>query len=287
MKIGVLIRYSKAEVDWLVAEGFGSCQLLIWAGDPLDPNVKGNDRELEVAREYLAERAIEVSAVGAYPNLLDPDASKARKNQAHLRSLIPVCRKLGVKTLCTFAGRIPDKDLLDNIPAFRKVFSPIVRRVEDAGMRLAFENCPMFHSFPFRGVNIAYTPVAWDAMFEAIPSEAMGLEYDPSHLICLLIDPVQTIYDYGQKIFHVHAKDAEVIWGNVRRNGILEHGAVRHRVPGLGQADWREIISALVEVGYRGNLDIEGRHDPVFGGELEKVGLRIAKKHLEQFVMQG
>lgn len=286
MKIGVLIRYSKDEVDFLVREGFRSCQLLIWPGDPLDPNIKGNDVELERAKDYLAEKGIEVSAVGAYPNLLDPDPAKAKKNIAHVRSLIPVCRKLGVKTLCTFAGRDPNKDILDNIPQFKRVFTPIVKKVEDAGLELAFENCPMFSHFPFRGVNIAYTPVAWDAMFDAIPSDRMGLEYDPSHLICLLIDPVQVIYDYGRKIFHVHAKDAEVVWRKVRRNGILERGSVRHRVPGLGQSNWKDIVSALVEVGYRGNLDIEGRHDPVYEDELEHAGLVIAKRHLEQFVVQ-
>jgi sugar phosphate isomerase/epimerase len=285
VRIGVLSRWGKQHVDWLVGEGFGSCQLLIWPGDPLDPNVAGEDLELEKARDYLAEKKVEVSAVGAYPNLLDPDLAKARRNQNHLKSLIGVCKKLGVKTLCTFAGRMPDKDILDNIPAFKRVFTPIVKRIEGAGMKLAFENCPMFHHFPFRGVNIAYTPIAWDAMFEAIPSDAVGLEYDPSHLIGLLIDPVQTIRDYGSRIFHVHAKDAEVLWHKVRRVGILERGVVRHRTPGLGQVNWKEVISALVEAGYRGNLDIEGRHDPVFGGELEEAGLRIAKKHLEQFIV--
>ena len=234
MKIGVLTRYSHKDVDFLADQGFGSCQLLIWPGDPLDPTVAGNDRKLGEAKDYLAARGIEVSAVGAYPNLLDPDASKARANQAHVKALIPLCGKLGVKTLCTFAGRIPDKSVADNIPAFKKVFTPIVKRIEDAGMRLAFENCPMYHAFPFRGVNIAHTPRAWDAMFEAVPSESMGLEYDPSHLICQLIDPVQAIRDYGSRIFHVHAKDAEVLWHNVRRNGILEDGAVRHRVPRPG-----------------------------------------------------
>ena len=59
---------------------------------------------------------------------------------------------------------------------------------------------------------------------------------------------------------------------------------MRHRVPGLGQADWSQIISALREVGYQGNLDIEGRHDPVLHGEYEEEGLVIAFKHLSQFV---
>ena len=286
MKIGILTTYSKEDVDFLAEQGFGSCELLVPQGSPLAPSSPGYKAALDEAKAYLAEKNVEVSAVGVYHcNALDPDPAKAEANAAHIASLISVCQRLGVRDLCCFAGRDPEKDVLDNIPAFKKAFTPIVRRVEDAGLRLSFENCPTFHSFPFRGVNIAYNPEAWDAMFEAIPSDSMGIEYDPSHLIGMLMDPVQAIYDYGEKIFHVHAKDGEVVWRVVRRNGFYAHGAFRFRTPGLGQVNWKDVISALVEVGYRGNLDIEGLHDPVYKDDLELAGLLIAKKHLEQFVV--
>jgi len=283
VKIGLLVRYTDAEVEFLTRHGFGSLQLLIWPGDPLDPKTTSK-RRLLAARDRLAEEGLEVSAIGSYGNSLDPDGRKARAQQRHLERLMDVCEMFGVKTLSTFAGRDPEKSIPDNIPAFKRVFTPLAKKAEDRGLQIAFENCPMFHAHPFRGVNIAYTPAAWDLMFDAVPSPALGLEYDPSHLVCLLIDPIDVIYRYGPKIMHVHAKDAEVVWRTVRRNGILEPGAVRHRMPGLGQVDWGRTVSALVETGYTGNLDIEGRHDPVFRGDREEQGLLISLKHLAQFV---
>lgn len=105
------------------------------------------------------------------------------------------------------------KDIPDNTPAFKGVFSPIVKQAEDKGIRIAFENYPMFHYFPFRGINIVCCPRVEDLMVDAILSETIGLEYDPSHLICLLIDYVEIIYKCGAKISHVYAKDAELLAG--------------------------------------------------------------------------
>ena len=73
--------------------------------------------------------------------------------------------KVGVVT--TFAGRDPEKSVEDNIDIFKEVFTPFVRKAEELDVKIAIENCPMMHGFPFRGVNIAYSPHAWDLMFEA------------------------------------------------------------------------------------------------------------------------
>lgn len=283
MKVGYLCRHSDREIAFATEAGFGSVQLLISPGDPLDPATTSAD-EVKAARDAWGEAGIEISALGYYGNHLDPDPAKAAAVRAHFVALFDTAQLLGVKCICTFAGRDPEKSVLDNIPAFTQVFTEHARLAEDRGLTIGFENCPMFHSFPFRGTNIAYCPAAWDAMFDAVPSPALGLEYDPSHLICLLIDYLQVIYDYGERIVHVHAKDAELVWPVVKRNGIMWPGAVRHRTPGMGQGDWARIISALHEVGYAGNLDIEGRHDPVYKGPRENEGLVISLRHLQQYI---
>ncbi|HCU35899.1 MAG TPA: sugar phosphate isomerase [Armatimonadetes bacterium] len=283
MRIGYLCRYSDSEIAFAKQAGFGSIQLLIWPGDPLDPTITSADEVLR-ARDKYAEAGIEVSALGCYVNQLDADEATARRNVEYFRLLYDVAEQMGVDTIGAFAGRNPELDIPENIPLFESVWTEGAAIAEDRGLRIAFENCPMFHYFPFRGVNIAYTPRAWELMFEAVPSPALGLEYDPSHLVCLLIDYLQVIHDWGERIYHVHAKDAEIDWRAVRRNGILEPGAVRHRTPGMGVVKWSEVISALVEVGYEGNLDIEGRHDPVYHGARENEGLVISLRHLEQFV---
>jgi len=282
MKIGYLCRYSKEEISFAKEAGFGSIQLLVWPGDPLDPTEASKD-EIQAAAEDYRTAGIEVSALGCYINQLDPDEATAKQNQDYFKKLFDVAEWMGVDCIGAFAGRDPELDVMDNLPRWKQVWEPTVKLAEDRGIKIGYENCPMFHYFPFRGVNIAYAPMVWDAMFSEIDSPNLGLEWDPSHLVCLLIDYLQTIYDYGDKIVHVHAKDAEIVWRNVNKNGILEPGAVQHRTPGMGDVDWAKVVSALVEVGYEGNLDIEGRHDPIYHGMRENEGLVISLRHLEQF----
>jgi sugar phosphate isomerase/epimerase len=286
VKIGVLMPYSEESLAFLTKYGFGSFEMLCWPdrGDLLpDTSTK---KDVQAARERIAEVGLECSCLGWYPNMLDPDAKARQANVARFKKLMDMAVALGVDTVCTFAGRDPQKDIPDNIPMFKKVWAPLARRAEDMGLKIGFENCPMFHYFPFRGINIAYTPRAWERMFEAVDSPALGIEYDPSHLICLGIDYLQIIRDWGHKFVHAHAKDAELQWENVRKYGFLEPGAVRHRMPGLGQVDWGATIGLLVEYGYRGNLDIEGRHDPVFKDELEETGLLISRNTLQRYCPQ-
>jgi len=279
MRIGLLVSYTEEEINFLTRVGFKSCELIVSPGSALDPAV-AKKRDIARAKDTLAERGIEVSAIGHYQNNLAPNQKQRKDAVAHLERLLDLCTMMDVGVMCTFAGRVPDLSIEDNIPHFKEVFAPLAKKAEDKGLKIGFENCPMFHHHPFRGINIAYTPRAWDFMFDAVPSPALGLEYDPSHLICLLIDPVEIIRAYGSKIVHVHAKDAEVDYSFVRMHGILEPGAVRHRTPGMGDVNWAKVVSALVEFGYKGNLDIEGRHDPIFGGALEEAGLIIGYKHL-------
>ena len=283
MRIGYLAAYSEAEVEFARAAGFGSLELLVGPGAPLDPTT-ATDSSIQQAREALAEADIEVSALGWYPNMLEPEQSRRAEQSAFFRRLFELAEQLGVQTLCTFAGRVPDLDIPENIPHFIDVWAPLAKEAEDRGLRIGFENCPMFHTFPFRGINLAYTPRAWDLMFEAVPSPVLGLEYDPSHLIALEIDYLWALREYGSKVFHVHAKDAERLMHNVRKYGHFEPGGVRDRVPGMGASDWGAIISTLHEVGYTGNLDIEGRHDPIYHAARENEGLVIALRHLSQFI---
>ena len=275
MKIGLLVHSQTPEIDLLTELGFESCELLVLPG-------AGKPAALLREIDGIRDRGVEVSSVGHYGNALSPDPAVKRAALATLRSVIDLAAEAGVPVVGSFAGRDPEKSAEDNLPAFKRTWRPLVARAEDRGVTIAIENCPMFHGHPFRGINIAFTPRIWDLMFEALPSDHLALEYDPSHLVCLQIDYLQIVRDYGPKIAHVHAKDAEVLWHNVRRNGVFEHDAVRHRMPGLGQVDWPALVSALVESGYAGPLDIEGRHDPVFGGEREAEGLVIAKRTLER-----
>jgi sugar phosphate isomerase/epimerase len=98
-----------------------------------------------------------------------------------------------------------------------------------------------------------------------------------------LIDPMPQLDRWAHRIFHIHGKDATVDWNVVRTRG-TRGGApyVWHRHPGFGDSNWTDIISVLRRNGYRGAIDIEGWHDPVYKGDLEMTGQVHAMRYLKQ-----
>lgn len=97
-------------------------------------------------------------------------------------------------------GFAPEKSL----PAVVELAKQFVELAEKYGVKLCYENCPMMG-------NIATSPDLWKAVFDAVDSEQLGLCYDPSHLVWQFIDPYKNIYQFADRIFHVHAKDTVVI----------------------------------------------------------------------------
>ena len=100
-----------------------------------------------------------------------------------------------------------------------------------------------------------------------------GFNFDPSHLVWQLIDPVIFIKTFAGRIYHAHAKDAELQEDEVHRSGVIPTGSwmrrdrgFRFRVPGWGQVNWRRVITALVSTGYDHVLSFE-HEDPVMSPE--------------------
>ncbi|MDQ2730898.1 MAG: sugar phosphate isomerase/epimerase [Armatimonadota bacterium] len=282
MKIGFLADYSPDTVQFAGESGFGCLELDCSPGSAMNANkiLSGGASEI---LENMEQYGLDISALAWYANLLDPIPETRASNTEYFQKLIDAAASLGVQTVCTFAGRIPDKSIADNIPAFKEVWQPLARYAEDHGVRIAFENCPMTSSFPFHGINIAFKPEAWDLMFDAVPSAALGIEMDPSHLYWLHIDYIKATYQYGARIFHVHAKDTEINYGRFAEEGIYGTNWWRYRIPGWGEIRWQKFIAALLDVGYTGNLDIE-HEDPVFHGDHHREGLMLGLKHLSQLV---
>jgi sugar phosphate isomerase/epimerase len=81
----------------------------------------------------------------------------------------------------------------------------------------------------------------------------------------------------------VHAKDATMHWDVIRTRGIRgSEPYYHHRTPGFGDADWADLIGILRQAGYRGTVDIEGWHDPVYRDELELPGQIAALAYLRR-----
>jgi len=291
MRIGFMARFDQERIAFMKEHGFGCVELFSFPDEPFIPGKDGWKDKAAEARDGFAEAGIRISCLaGFYANHMDADPEVARRHFEHVRNCLVLAREMNVPVVAGFAGRILNEPLDKSLPMFKKIWSEHAKAAEDAGVKIAFENCPMgtFHSV-FGGNNCICTPDMWDKCFDAVPSEALGLEWDASHLVCQSIDPVANIRRYGNRIYHVHAKDAKLEREVADRYGIYHRGAVEHCFPGLGDSDWGLIVKELLRTGYRGDLNIEGRHDTVFrnhegGSQFEDWGLRIALSHLSQFI---
>jgi sugar phosphate isomerase/epimerase len=285
---------------WAASSGFEMLEICCWpaaggerrryAGvthidvDSLD---EAKASEIEA---LLAGHGIEISALGYYPNNLHPDPAHREAVNEHTRKVIAAAATLGVETVCTFVGRDPNASLPDNMAAFREVWPGLVEHAESHGVRIAIENCPMIFSYDEwpGGANLAYAPAIWREMFETIPSAGFGLNFDPSHLVWQLIDYERAIYEFADRIFHVHAKDLEI-----RRDGLYEHGVLSlgmgwqvPRLPGLGEVRWDRFMAALYATGYDGGVIIE-HEDRTFEGTDELVirGFEVARDVLAPYIV--
>ena len=274
--IGTVIR---PEADFaaslaLYPDGF-ECYQLVWALKHCGV-VPDLQEQVAAVRDAAAARGACISALGVYGNPLREDAAGESARDG-LRRAILAAHKYGTDVVGCFAGRVPWTAVPDSLPRFREVFGELARRAEDSGVRLAFENCLQGGNWERGETNIGFHPAAWELMFDAVPSAALGLEWEPCHLMCQQIDPLPVLDRYAARIFHVHGKDGHLNPASLAASGT--HGpeqVVRHRFPGLGDSDWSVIFRKLSAAGYRGVVDIEGGHDPVFRGELEMEGQRNA-----------
>jgi len=182
-------------------------------------------------------------------------------------------------------GRDNSLTVDQNLPLFKERFEAIARLAEDQGVRVAFEPWPgsvQGHG-PYRWTNLATTPELWDKLFETVPSMALGLEYDPSHLVWQGIDHLQAIRDYGERIYHIHAKDIIIDRDLLKRVGVHGRGWWRFAIPGLGVIDWPALFETLKDVGYAGDMAVE-HEDREYLGDRWNEGLALGLKTLRPLV---
>jgi len=296
MRIGFMTHFDPERVKFARENGFGSVELVTPIGTDYLPGNDGWKDKASQVKAAFDEAGIRISCIGGfYVNHMDP--ANAEQFKRHTRAVIDLAEFMGVPVVAGFAGRLVDQDLEASIPKFKEIWSEHAKYAADRGIKIAFEHCPMGrHHLPPGGINCMCTPAMWEKCFDAAGADNLGLEWDPSHLVCMFIDPVENLEQFGSRVFHVHAKDAKVRWHLLRRYGIYHPGVIEHCFPGLGDTDWAAVIKELRRQGYHGDLNIEGRHDSVFrdprpdrgkdpaGPKLEDLGLLIGLRHLSQFV---
>ena len=204
-----------------------------------------------------------ISALGFYGNpMCDKD------DYDRLVFLIENAHRLNCNRVCTFAGGDREKSVPENIPLFKETFEPLAKLAEQKGIKIGFENCG--EGWNKGTYNIAFAPAAWELMFEAVPSDALGLEWEPAHQVCALIDPIPLLRKWAKRVVHVHGKDGSVAWDVLKEYGI--HGSHRfaeHRTPGFGDTNWADVFTILLQNGYQGCVSIEGYHDVVHYDDME------------------
>jgi sugar phosphate isomerase/epimerase len=242
----------------------------------------------EEVHALCARRGVSLTALGYYPNPLDPNPDASRAAVNHLKKVIRAASVLGLKNVNTFVGRDWTKSVDDNWPRFLKTWRPLLRFAEDHGVKIGIENCPMFFTrdeWP-GGKNLMTTPVIWRRAFSDIDSPNFGLNYDPSHFVLQQMDPISPLREFQDRIFHLHAKDVKLRRDRLNEVGLFAHPLEWHqpRIPGYGEMDWGRFMSALMETTYRGPVCIEVEDD-TFGKTLEwrQSALRVAGNVLRPF----
>lgn len=281
-------------IKWAKDADFSSLEVCCWPSGSADREYAGinhidvanlTSSKIREIKKLFKENRLDISALAYYPNNLEPDLKKREKIHAHLKKVIDAASALNVELVGTFVGRVPGLPIDDNLKIFAEVFPPLVKYAAEKKVKIMIENCPMMHEWPW-GANFAYSPPIWERMFEIIPDENFGLNYDPSHLHWLGIDYIAPLKKFASRIFHAHAKDTEILPERLKKEGIYGTGWWRYRIPGLGDIDWDRFISALAESGFDGCVSIE-HEDPVYSGsrEMVKKGLILAKRHLERMII--
>jgi sugar phosphate isomerase/epimerase len=285
-------------VPWAAGAGLQALELAAWPPDgpwysashaPVAGLASG---EAERVRALLDEHGIAVSSLAYYDNNLHPDRSLRERIHEHLRACIDAAPRLGAPTVCTFVGRDPTRSVAENLRSAEAIFAELVDRAGQLGVTLAVENCFMngWHPDGYAG-NLAYSPELWEWLF----AQGLYLNYDPSHLLWIGIDPVTALRPYLDRIPHAQAKDAQLDPRARNRYGFFgktlerEHpwdeGWWRYRVPGRGQVDWSGVVDTLYEGGFTGVLSVE-HEDPVWSGSPARVkqGLEIAYRTLRPLI---
>jgi len=284
--------------DWAAANDFQSLEIACWptsggikrryAGTSHIDVANLSDGQAQDLRTEIEGKGLAISGLGFYPNPLHPDPAVREPAIAHIKLVIEACRKMGVPFMNTFMGGDSKKNLDENWAEALRVWPDIVKHAQDNGVRLTIENCPMIFSFDEwpGGNNIAWSPYIWRRILETWGG-TIGLNYDPSHLVWLMIDQGRFIREFGPNIFHFQAKDVQI-----DRDGLYERGSMSSgmgwqipRLPGLGDAPWREIFSNLYRVGYDGDCIIE-HEDRRFEATdaLIKRGFLLARNILRPYI---
>ena len=290
-RLGILGPFTEANVQFARQDGFTNMILAGTRNSTLDAT-KVTPEQIEKVKSTLSQAGVSASAFQASQNHIDPDPDKRSRDNDYFVKLIGVAGQLGIPYIGTSSGKDPDprkpfKQQVDDIVrVYTEKYFPAC---EKNHVRILWEPYP-------GGANLAISPAGFEALFNGFGNTPyVGLQYDPSHLVWQMMDPIQTARDFADKIYDVHLKDTEVRWPVLRHGGINPVDRAqwwRYRLPGLGSIDWAAFFTVLQDHGYQGAMSIE-HEDPLYGSPNRpgpdfsddyKMGFKMAHRYLRQYV---
>lgn len=284
--------------SWAAENGFETLEIACWplekaarryAGITTIDVIDFDSAKAKEVHAIMNNYGLSISSLGYYPNPLHPDPGHREVVIGHLKKVIQAAELLEIPIVGTFVGKDKDKTVPENLDDYVKIWPPIVKFAAEHQVKIAIENCPMIFSYDEwpGGNNLASTPAIWKKMWEIIPDDNFGLNLDPSHLVLQMIDYERVVFEFKDKIFHVHAKDLEIDREGLYQNGVLSQGMGWQvpRLPGLGDMDWGKFISALYRVGYDFVISIE-HEDRAFEKteDLIKRGFLLSRDLLRPYI---
>ena len=272
--------------------GYDCVELMCWPPGDADRRYAGVthidvdaiDTPSDLQRQ-LSDSGVTVSGLGFYPNPLSPDPAAASVSVEHIRRVITGCASLDIGVMNSFIGRDPTRSIDDNWSRCLDTWGPLVEWAESHGVRIGIENCPMLFTtdeWP-GGHNLAVSPAVWRRLFTDLPSTALGLNYDPSHMVWQQMDPLGPLAEFAERLIHVHAKDVVIDRDRLDDVGILATPLEYHTpvLPGRGSIDWTAFLAALADTGYRGAVCVEVEDREFEASDERRIeALRLSLKHL-------
>lgn len=286
-------------IDVVSVMGFSCVEVACWPQGKAERRYAGvshidvehlDAKKAEEILAYCREKQVEISALGYYPNTMDADLEKREACIRHLLKVIDASALLSVNMVTTFIGRDQYKSVEENLELVKEIWPPILAHAREKGVRIAIENCPMLFGedqWP-GGHNLMTSPANWKKIFEILPDDNLGINYDPSHFVWQMMDYIKPLYEFKDKIFHVHYKDIKLYGEKLKQVGTMAYPLeyMSPKLPGLGDVDWAKYVSALTDIGYEGCTCIEVE-DKAFEDSRERIldSIRLSKRYLEQFVI--
>lgn len=304
MKLGIvsaiLDGYTFEEmIDQISTLGYEAVEVACWplgtkerryAGVTHIDVVNLTSERAEALLGYAKKKNVELSSLGYYPNPLDGNIERRAVVIDHLYKVIDASALMGINLVTTFIGRDQYKSVEENLDLVEEVWPPILTYAQQKGVKIGIENCPMlFGSDQWPGgQNLFTSPALWREIFARLPFDNLGINYDPSHFVWQKIDYLQPIFEFKDKIFHVHFKDITMLPHGLNEWGVMAYPLhfMAPKLPGLGDVDWGAFVSALTEIGYEGFACVEVE-DRAFEATKQRIidSLALSYRYLRQFVI--